>query len=398
MRQGVPQGGVLSPLLFNLYMRDMPSPPQSVATKTYADDTTILSSGSTIKPICDRINPYLDTLHDWFSERNLQISAPKSSATIFSTFGNEMNETLDIKIKGEVVPTVKNPKILGVTMDCKHTYKHHTQEVKKKINSKNNILKALAGSTWGQTKEVITSTYKAIGQSSLNYCAPIYTPNLKPSNWENLQTAQNTALRIATGCVKKTPIEHLHNETKIMPVKEHNEMLSKQFLLSTQKPSHPNNKEISIQKPPRIMSDTLQTKYGREIKEMLPENGIDETNHKRFLKQIHTKEVRKCTESQKNKILNQVPPKIHSEEKSLPRKTRCTLAQLRSGYSPYLKSYLHSINASDNDTCPDCNSDPHTTPHLFNCSARPTNLTVLSLWKTPRAAAEFLRLELEEPG
>ena len=71
MRLEVPQGGVLSPLLFNLHMAKMPSPPSDTQLETYADDTTVQKSGPKHEPICQDINLYLDILDNWFKERNL---------------------------------------------------------------------------------------------------------------------------------------------------------------------------------------------------------------------------------------------------------------------------------------------------------------------------------------
>ena len=86
MRQGVPQGGgVLSPLLFNLYMLKMPTLPDDIRLVTYADDSTVLCSGKEIQTICNTLNPYLDNLNNWFNKINLSLSAPKSSATLFTT-------------------------------------------------------------------------------------------------------------------------------------------------------------------------------------------------------------------------------------------------------------------------------------------------------------------------
>ena len=400
MRQGVPQGGVLSPLLFNLYMRKMPCPPDGVKTTTYADDTNIYSSDVKIQPICDRLNPYLSELVDWFKGRNLQISAPKSSATLFTTFNNELSINLPIKINDEYIPTTTKPKILGVTYDSLFSFKHHVLNIREKMDKKNNILKALAGSNWGQQKETIVSTYRAIGQSLTNYCSPIYTPNLKPTNWTHLQTSQNTALRIATGCTKKTAIEHLHTETKLMPVKEHNHMLTKQFLLATQKPEHPNHQSTNLNQPPppRITTNTIITEFGEDVRQKTHNQPINEEQYKRKLKEIHREEVQKVINNSSNKVLRSRPPGINEEEKLLPRSTRCTLAQLRSGYSPKLQSYLFSINASNSDQCPECLQSSHTTEHLSNCPAKPTQRTVRSLWTNPRYAAEFLGLQLQDPG
>ena len=399
MRQGVPQGGVLSPLLFNLYMKNMPTPPESIKVITYADDTNILSSGTTIQPICERLNPYLNSLEDWFKSRNLQLSAPKSSATLFTTFSNEMSINLPIEINGEPVPTTTTPKILGVTLDSLYKFKHHASNVRAKMDKKNNILKALAGSTWGQDKETIVSSYKAIGQSLTNYCANIYSPDMCDTNWKHIQTAQNTALRIATGCTKKSAISHLHNETKIMPVKEHSEMITKQFLLAAQKPEHPNHDTLNLNQPNprRTTRKTILTNYSAYISNKTNNSSINEEQYKQKLKVIHTEAVQEVKQRSNNKVLNTIPPEINPEERSLPRKTRCTLAQLRSGYSPFLQSYLHSINASQNDLCPECQISPHTTNHLFNCPSKPTDLEVQSLWTDPREAAHFLGLD-EDPG
>lgn len=394
MRQGVPQGGVLSPVLFNLYMSKMPLPPGNIKLVTYADDSNVLKSGVHLGPVCQELNIYLGTLENWFSERNLFISPTKSTATVFTTWGNESNVQLDISINGTTVPTVKHPKFLGVVYDNLHTFKQHAEYLKTRVKSRNNVLKSLAGTTWGMEKETLLTTYKSIGQSVLNYCSPIWAPNLKDTNWKSLQTAQNEALRTSLGCVNKTSISHLHQESKILKVQDHCEMLSKQFLLQTQKPSHPNSCDLNAPPVPRLTKNTIQTRFGNEIKRRIPDTGLDETNYKSILKDIHTDSVRDSINSLDfNKVLNEKPPLIHKSEKELPRRSRSLLSQLRSGYSSMLNSYLSVVDANIEDKCPKCSQPSHTTEHLFNCPADPTDLTVKSLWNDPLAAAQFLGLD-----
>ena len=400
MRQGVPQGGVLSPILFNIYMAKMPAPPSNTRLVTYADDSTILRSGKEIEPVCSAINTYLDTLNSWFEKRNLFISAPKSSATLFTTWSNEVNKELPIKINGVAVPTKQDPKILGVTLDPMLTFKHHVKTMKDKISSRTNILKALAGSTWGKDKEVLATTYSAIGKSVINYCAPIWTPTLSDTSWTDLQAAQNGALRVITGCTKMTDIGHLHSETKFMPVREHSHMLSKQFLLKTAHPEHPNHTDLTA-RPERLMKETLVTKFAADILPLAPDGIVDNINLKEGIKTIHKSSVADTiTNLPDNKVLGRPAPEVDKSEASLPRHTRTTLAQLRSGYSPYLKSYMARIRPTDHeDICPDCLGAGHSTIHLFNCPAKPTEMTTSSLWESPAEAAEFLGLETgDDPG
>ncbi len=78
MKQGVPQGGVLSPILFNLYMSKMPQQQGNIKLVSYADDSKVLNYSIDILDICEEINPNLDTLDAWFKSRNLFISPAKS--------------------------------------------------------------------------------------------------------------------------------------------------------------------------------------------------------------------------------------------------------------------------------------------------------------------------------
>ena len=91
-------------------------------------------------------------------------------------------------------------------------------------------------------------------------------------------------------------------------------------------------------------------------------------------------------------VLGQRPPAIHPSEESLARETRRTLSQLSSGYSRFLNTYLARLDSCVDPDCPECNSHPHTTAHLFCCSANPSDLTLLDLWTAPCQAAAFLRL------
>ena len=252
-------------------------------------------------------------------------------------------------------------------------------------------------------KETLITTYKATGRSLLNYACPIFTPGLSDTNWDSLQTAQNNALRTATGCVKMTEVGHLHHETKVMPVKEHSYMLSQQHLLAMTHPSHPNSCNLN-HRPPRQMRQTLTSKFGSKIRDLNLQN-IEEDQAKSQLRyhqtEIHTRCVQETIEAfQANKVLQTCPPPINQDEKNLPRPTRSTLSQIRSGYSSYLNSYLHRINPTKyQENCPKCNSSIHNSQHLFNCPANPTDLTVTSLWENPVEAATFLGLETKNgPG
>ncbi len=272
-----------------------------------------------------------------------------------------------------------------------HNFGQHAIKTKKKVQQRTNVLKCLAGTDWGKSKETIVNTYKAIGRPVLNYGSPVWTPSLSKTNWEELQRAQSSALRVATGCIKMSQISHLHQETNILPVKEHNDMLTGQFLLSMHRPVHPNHHLLHEPVSPRDKRKTILN-HVPLVEPYLRDGEPVERNYKKRLKEIHDDAHRDCRNRYPaNKVLNARPPVINlQEEKGLTRTTRCKLAQLRSGYSSFLRSTTSRFDTAQSTLCPDCMLDDHTTEHLFNCTAKITTLTPSDLWTQPKECAEFL--------
>ena len=98
-------------------------------------------------------------------------------------------------------------------MDTSLSFNKHSSHVAERVSGRNNILKALAGTSWGQQTETLLMTYKAVGRSIINYAAPVWM------NYRNIQYTQNEALRISTGCHKMSSVDHLHAEANMLKVK-----------------------------------------------------------------------------------------------------------------------------------------------------------------------------------
>ena len=394
VRTGVPQGAVTSPVLFNFYLSKLPKPPTGVYVVQYADDISIYTSGNNIKEMTEKINSYAKDVAEYLEERKLILSAEKSTVTLFTPDTKEYNIHPQVIIDNTIVPLEKNPKLLGVVFDTMHTFTPHINNTITKAKSKINLMKTVAGNTWGQSKEMLSITYKALARSTLEYAIPVWSPIISSTCWTKLQTVQNQALRVITGCLQMTPIVHLHRETKILPLKEHGEMLTKQFFLNCHLPGHPSYKHLNRQAPGRPNRKPTILRLKLSIEHLLPVP--DKPSLKQSINRIHTETVQSTiNQYENNKVLNDIPPEISSEEVNLSRKERCLLSQLRSGYSSLLYSYKHRIDTTDTiqDMCPKCGISPHDTPHLFTCIQNPTNLTPISLWTTPHQAANFLKLD-----
>ena len=111
------------------------------------------------------------------------------------------------------------------------------------------------------------------------------------------------------------------------------------------------------------------------------------------MRHIHTSNVsRHLATRDNNRILRTPPPHIISSEEILPHLARRTLAQPRTNNSPFLKSYLHKVDAKSHPSplFPLCNTHTHDTHHLFNFTHIRTTLSPLDLWTEPAGVMELL--------
>src|SRR6478609_4256561 len=122
---------------------------------------------------------------------------------------SEYNTTQNLRINNTLIPTVKNPKILGVTLDPKLNFSEHIRITKEKADKSLNVVKALTSTAWGKQKETLVTTYKAITRPIIKYGSTLWSPIISETNLNKIQTTQNTALRIITA---DTNIQHLHRE------------------------------------------------------------------------------------------------------------------------------------------------------------------------------------------
>ena len=394
VKTGVPQGAVTSPCLFNFYLSQMPTPPNGIKIIQYADDISIYAVGRDIDQLSRDITDFTKLVVSYLEERALEISPTKSTVTLFTPWNREVNLVPPVKIKGVQVKLDRDPKILGVYFSSMHTFSTHVKKTAEKAKKRLNVLKSLAGTDWGQDKETLITTYKATTRSVLEYGSPIWSPIIAKTSWTRLQNVQNSALRLATGSHTMAAIDHLHQECKVLPLREHGQMIAEQYLAACHLHGHPGQGELG-RPPERDLKKTFLT-YKPRVEGMISIND-DKDTLKQAIKNIHTRSVEETVNSYPpNRVLGRPPPEIHKSELSLSRRARTRLSQLRSGFSTLLKSYQHRIDENIEDKCPLCNLTPHDTSHLFCCPANPTSLTTESLWNDPVEAATFLKLDSDQ--
>ena len=144
------------------------------------------------------INNYLRDVSINLKDNSLLISASKSTVTLFTPDKHQFQMHSDVTLEDTQLPPERSPKILGVILDPCISFHKHCNYVSDRMDKRNNMLKALAGSSWGQDKETLLMAYNALGKSIANYAAPVWNTNANDSSFRKIQTAQNAAMRTAT--------------------------------------------------------------------------------------------------------------------------------------------------------------------------------------------------------
>jgi hypothetical protein len=103
MRAGVAQCGLISPVLFSLYVNDMPSPSHRVELALYADDTAIIATSRKPTLLFSYLESYLNDLQRWLSEWRITINVSKSNAIIFARAGRRFIQPRPVTFFGEPI-------------------------------------------------------------------------------------------------------------------------------------------------------------------------------------------------------------------------------------------------------------------------------------------------------
>lgn len=209
---GVPQGGVLSPILFSLALRKIGEClPPGVKIIMYADDIIIYVTSKDLTAAKKLLSEAFKNISEWLAEISLEISLPKTQYILFSRSNTNINMDRNIHLGDQVLDGSKYIKYLGIYLDQRLLWHQHIDKSISKISRANNVLKLLARTSWGPSPSSLLTVCKGMMDAMQAWGAPLIWRAAK-THLLRLDRSFYSSLRTAMGFMKTTPIQIILSE------------------------------------------------------------------------------------------------------------------------------------------------------------------------------------------
>ncbi len=210
---------VISPVLFILALNSISEDlPRNIQHLLCADDLLVFLRHNNAAEANRGLQSAINRLAKWGAERGLIFSSAKTKILSFSRKRQQIN--LHLTHHNKPLDEVTQTSFLGLKFDSGLTWTSHINQLKEKCSKRLNILKVLNGSTWGSNRKCLLPLHICYIRSLMDYGSIIYS-TASQSTHNQLNTIQNTAIRIATGALRTSPISSLHVEANILLLHHH---------------------------------------------------------------------------------------------------------------------------------------------------------------------------------
>ena len=217
---GVPQGSILGPLLFLLYINDLSFACKRTFPVLFADDSNLFLSGKNTDQVQQMINDELKDIVIWLRANKLSLNISKTHYMLFSN-KKVIQPNVTIKINGQPITCVTKTKFLGVIIDNKLTWKEHISYICGKVAKGIGIISKVRKYL---NKNTLLDLYYSFIYPYLTYCNQVW--GLSCQSYMNaLVKLQKRAIRIISGVHPRTHTDPLFTELKLLKCDEINKYL-----------------------------------------------------------------------------------------------------------------------------------------------------------------------------
>ena len=225
--QGVPQGSILSPTLFNIKINNIVKCVNDTDSSLYVDDFGIFYKSKNMENIEFRLQRCLNKVETWATENGFKFSKTKTQCVHFCQLRGLHPDPV-LNIYGSPIPVVEEAKFLGLLFDKKLSFIPHIKALKAKCLKALDVLKVLSNTNWGGDRSVLLNLYRSLVRSKLDYGSIVYG-SARKSYLKCLDTIHHQGLRLALGAFRTSPVESLYAESNEPSLYTRREKLSLQY-------------------------------------------------------------------------------------------------------------------------------------------------------------------------
>ena len=225
--QGVPQGSIISPTLFNIKINNTVKCVNDTDSSLYVDDFGIFYKSKNMENIEIQLQRCLNKVETWATENGFKLSKTKTQCIHFCQLRGLHPDPV-LNIYGSPIPVVEEAKFLGLLFDKKLSFIPHIKALKAKCLKALDVLKVLSKTNWGGDRSVLLNLYRSLVRSKLDYGSIVYG-SARKSYLKCLDTIHHQGLRLALGAFHTSPVESLYAESNEPSLYTRREKLSLQY-------------------------------------------------------------------------------------------------------------------------------------------------------------------------